>query len=123
MELVEVQALLGNWTMLKRLKTLGFLARPVLLYCSVALLLETGTERESRQTAGQTRPGPLMVSDLSTLRLPVFITSSKCSYCCSHLSPLYCEAITHPVVFIANLSNCDLITWTEIFLNILNILP
>ena len=117
-----MQALLGNWTMLKRLKTLGALAWPVWLDCSGACLLETRTDRESRQTAGQTSPGLLMVSELVTLLLTVFITCRKCSYCCSNLSPVYCEVINHPVVFSADLSNCDPPRLTEMFLNILNIL-
>ena len=116
MELVEVQALLGNCTMLKRLKTFGFLAGPepvlVRLYSRLAglLELETLSERESRQTAGQTSPGLLMMSDLSTLGVRVFITCRKCSYCCSHLSPVYCEPINHSVVFTADLSSLTVIT-------------
>ena len=82
---MEVQALLGNCTMLKRLKTFGFLAGPepvlVRLYSRLAglLELETLSERESRQTAGQTSPGLLMMSDLSSLGVRVFITCRKCS--------------------------------------------
>ena len=126
---MEVQALLGNCTMLNRLKTLGDLVWAglvlVLLYCSLPSLLETRTDREIRQTAGQTSPGVLMVSDLFTLGLSVFITCSNAvTAAVTWLQSSVKQSIRQwfslqisPTV----ITSLDW-TWTEMFLNILNIL-
>ena len=74
--------MLGNWTMLKRLKALESLCGECILVVALSWR-EKEMETERIQTDWQTEP--LMVSDVSTPPVTVFIRASKCSSC-SHCS-------------------------------------